>query len=153
MEYRYHLKHYAYVTKIEKQTKHLEALANRSNQISYNNKYNPGVPCPLPLEPKKEVRWDTMSKWPKSCDVTLKEDPWDLSVIVLILKEVDKMNDALLQALLVGLLHLIVGSNGGRLAGCHNSPNAGSAWVSNNFWKLFIMLKQMTLTLTLTITK
>ena len=56
MEYRYHLKHFAYVTKIEKQTKDLEALANRSNQISYNNKYNPGVPCPLPLEPKKEVR-------------------------------------------------------------------------------------------------
>ena len=58
-----------------------------------------------------------MSKWPKSCDVTLKEDPWDLSVIVLILEEEDKMNDALLQALLVGLLHLVVGSNGGRLAG------------------------------------
>ena len=56
MEYRYHLKHFAYVTTIEKQTKHLEALANRSNQISYNNKYNPGVPCLLPLEPKKEVR-------------------------------------------------------------------------------------------------
>ena len=56
-----------------------------------------------------------MSKWPKSCDVTLKEDPWDLSVIVLILKEEDKMNDALL--VLVGLLHLVVGSNGGRLAG------------------------------------
>ena len=35
------------------------------------------------IPPKQEGRWEARPKWPKSCDVTLKEDPWDLSVITI----------------------------------------------------------------------
>ena len=50
-------------------------------------------------------------KWPRRCDVTLKEDPWDPSVIG------NHLDQKMGGALLVGLLHLVTGSVGGRLAG------------------------------------